>query len=212
MIIMENIHVRCLILLVILTICAVLMRSIAPDTRARITNTDLTRIPLTIGEWQGEEVPLDADVNAILETNAILARRYTRGQDTVWLVIVFYENSRVSLHLPESCYTGSGSHITSREITRVEPTGAAPFGANAMAVRGNKGNQEVLYYFESSGFRTASYPAMRWKALLSKFTRQSSTAALVRVSAYIAAEPGHTKEIVKNFAADAAPLISIHLK
>ncbi len=67
------------------------------------TEIDLSKIPLDIGEWRGKEIPIDKQTKDILETNSVLIREYTNSKDdAISLAIVYYKDSRIAFHLPES--------------------------------------------------------------------------------------------------------------
>lgn len=172
-----------------------------------VTNVDLSKIPMQINGWQGKGIPVESDVNAILETESVLMREYKKGNDVVWLAIVYYKDSRVSLHLPESCYTGQGSQIVERGIEKVN----TQITANKFVLKGNKGNQIVLYYFESGDFRTHSYRALRWNMIMNKLRRKSNSGALVRYSVPIAKSQGETLKRLKEFISEMGALLPNYL-
>lgn len=171
------------------------------------TDVDLSTIPIKVNGWLGKEIPVEADVNAILETESILMREYRKGNDKIWLAIVYYKDSKVSLHLPESCYTGQGSQIVERGTEKINDQ----IIANKFVLKGDKGNQIVLYYFESGDYRTHSYQSLRWNMILNRLKRKSNSGALVRYSIPIGQDQEASQEKLKNFIAEFGELLPKYL-
>jgi EpsI family protein len=178
---------------------------------AQKINPDISKIPLNLGEWQGEDIAIDNKTKDILETESVLMRKYVKGKNSIWLAIVYYKDSRVALHLPESCYTGQGSHIVKRDREDINIPGLKNFYANKLILKGNKGNQAILYYFETGDLRTSSYQTMRWQMMLNKLKSKSNSGALVRFSALSGPNPDETLKILKQFIKEISPLLSKYL-
>lgn len=172
-----------------------------------VTAVDLSKIPMKVNGWQGKEIPVETNVNAILETESILMREYQKGNNTVWLAIVYYKDSRVSLHLPESCYTGQGSEIVERGTEKINDK----IIANRFMLKGDKGDQIVQYYFESGEFRTHSYQSLRWNMILNKLKRKSNSGALVRYSIAIQNNRELSQKVLNDFIVDFGPLLPKYL-
>jgi len=182
---MQGFRIRYIILIGILSIFSVIIFWIQYKQPVQKINVDISKIPLNIGEWQGEDIAIDKKTKDILETESVLMRKYVKGDNSVWLAIVYYKDSRVALHLPESCYAGQGSHIVKRDKEKIDIPGLKSFYANKLVLKGNKGNQIILYYFETGDIRTGSYQSMRWQMMLNKLKAKSNSGALVRFSMVI---------------------------
>jgi EpsI family protein len=71
----------------------------------------LDKLPLQIGDWTGQEEPLDEDIIEATDTDAHISRRYSRynTSEQVWLYIAAGIRARDLMpHRPEVCYTGAG--------------------------------------------------------------------------------------------------------
>ncbi len=144
---------------------------------------DISEIPFHIGEWKAEEIPVDKQTKDILETENILMREYVNSKgEKILLAIVYYKDSRVALHLPESCLMGQGSRLTDRKPEKIGISVDNYFYANQIVTKSNSGNNLVLYYFETGSLRTNSYFKFRWQMLLNKLNGRSTGGALVRFS------------------------------
>jgi len=205
---MKRFQTRYLILICVLAISSLIILRIQNRQPVEKTNTDITKIPLKIGEWYGEEIQVDKSVKDILETESVIMRQYKRQDNLIWLAIVYYKDSRVAFHLPESCYVGQGAYIIKRDNERLTDLESNSFLANKLILKGNKGNQIILYYFATNGIITPSYPALRWQMVLNKLRAKSNSAGLVRFSALIKGNEQETLNLLKDFIKQAAWEIS----
>ncbi len=204
---MQGVNKNYIVLIGILIVTGLIAMGLNHFGAKPVTDVDLSKIPMKVNGWQGKEIPVESDVNAILETESILMREYRKGNDIVWLAIVYYKDSKVSLHLPESCYTGQGSQIVARGTEKINDE----ITANKFVLKGNKGNQIVLYYFESGDFRTHSYQALRWNMIMNRLKRKSNSGALVRYSIPIGRDQEASQKTLIKFIADFGGLLPKYL-
>src|SRR5207244_33812 len=65
-------------------------------------------VPARLGAWQGTDLPIDARVHDLLETDDVLLRRYRSAADLVDVLVVHAADSRKVAHPPEICFAGGG--------------------------------------------------------------------------------------------------------
>src|SRR5262245_57881820 len=92
----------------------------------------LERVPLAIGEWQGQPVEVNADQIAQAEIAGYVARRFeNRTGQIVNLFLVCGRSGPIAVHPPEVCYTGAGFKVIGEaqkcRITPATPTKPAEF-------------------------------------------------------------------------------------
>jgi EpsI family protein len=78
--------------------------------------SSINRIALTLGRWQGEEIPLADGVENMLRADSQLQRRYMSSDaDLVWLYVGYYGTERGGRpeHTPWVCYPSAGWVILS---------------------------------------------------------------------------------------------------
>ena len=77
---------------------------------ARSAQARLDAVPMTVGAWAGESVPVPPKHLRIAEAQAHLSRTYTRGRSgpAVSVLVLYGEPGPLGAHTPESCYAGSG--------------------------------------------------------------------------------------------------------
>lgn len=209
---MQKFNLRYIILVSILGIAALVifwMQNVQPVGGSTI---DINKIPLNIGNWKGENSTVDQKTKDILETESVLVRKYRNHEgEEVYLAIVYYKDNRVALHLPESCYTGQGSHIAERGKEQLKFSKTDDFVANKFVLKGDKGNQVILYYFETSDVRTGSYQTMRWHRMINRLKSKSNSGALIRFSSNIINNPEETLKLLKKFIKEIGPLLPEYL-
>jgi hypothetical protein len=86
----------------------------------------LSTLPLTIGDWTGEDLTLNPQELRLAEARASVIRRYVhRARGTaVTVVLLGGRAGPISVHTPDVCYRGSGYEETT-EATRMTLTDAA---------------------------------------------------------------------------------------
>jgi len=69
-------------------------------------------LPMNLQDWTAHDLPVDDETKAILETDDVLMREYTKpGEPPIFLSVVFAEENRKVAHPPEVCLTGSGFEV-----------------------------------------------------------------------------------------------------
>lgn len=151
------------------------------------TNT-LINIPLEFEQWRGEDVPLENLVFELLETNAIIHRRYysPKGQQ-VFLSIVHYPDNKVDFHQPESCLGGEG--ITTEKfpaLININNHGSnIEIRANQLIHNRNDIKSLIYYFYKADDFIGRSYVYLRFKLSLNKLRNKTKGGSLIRVSTNI---------------------------
>ena len=95
--------------------------SVKPDAAAAAARVD--DLPLTLGDWQGEALPVSA--REMQGLAGYVARRYVNRStgDAVTLALMSGRPRVVSIHTPDVCYAGSGYEVA--EPGKFGPQGLA---------------------------------------------------------------------------------------
>lgn len=111
-----------------LTFRAVAAQVSSPVNRIPFDPAALERLPRQIGNWSGQDVPLDEAVRERTGADAIVNRRYARrnGLESAVLYIASGVSARALVdHRPEVCFISSGWTLMSRhslELTLADGT------------------------------------------------------------------------------------------
>jgi len=106
----------CLLMLFFGTAYRVLVAQLAASVNTAVLSAAaLEQLPLQIGGWTGQEVPMDEAIVLATDTDAHINRNYSRhnNSENVWLYIAYGVKARDLMpHRPEVCYTGAGWTFT----------------------------------------------------------------------------------------------------
>ncbi len=86
-------------------------RLAAPVNTTSLPAAALERLPLQIGAWTGQKVPLDEAIVRATDTEAHINRRYSRhnSSENIQLYVAYGVKARDLMpHRPEVCYPGAG--------------------------------------------------------------------------------------------------------
>ncbi|MHB9155765.1 MAG: exosortase-associated EpsI family protein, partial [Endomicrobiales bacterium] len=85
------------------------------------------------------------------------------------------------------------------------------FHANKLVLEGSKGDQLVLYYFETGSLKTVSYGKMRLSLFRNRLLGKQQGCALVRFSLTRGEYPAQDLADLKDFAAEIAAILPAYL-
>lgn len=86
----------------------------------------LETVPMTLGDWDGQPMPMDARERQAAGGSGYLVRRYVnrRTGSVVSLLIVCGPSGPVSVHTPDVCYEGAGYQRVGAVVKHSLPTAA----------------------------------------------------------------------------------------
>jgi EpsI family protein len=166
-----------------------------------------THVTLGDASYSSEELLLEDQVLAILETDDYIYRRFTsesgtggRGFD---LLIVFSKNNRRGTHSPELCIQGSGERILDKGPVSVEydAAGDGPMAMREVVSQSNRRMVYYLYVFKSGDTYTTNYTMQQATILLHGLLRRDSAGALIRLTVPVV---GDDLDAARALARDAA--------
>jgi EpsI family protein len=113
----------------------------------------LARFPSTLGEWQGRDLPLGADVLKVAAVNDHLNRQYQSRGAALGLYIGYYQSQRQgeALHSPLFCLPGSGWQPVKTEAIDLhgQSNPAGERKVNALVVERGLDRLLVLYWYQT---------------------------------------------------------------
>ena len=129
---------------------------------------DFAAVPMAIGDYQGETLPIEASVYRFLETDVLLERRYAASGSTIRLSLIYAANWR-SLHSPAGCYPAQGWQIIADEQIEIpapanSPT-SAPLEARLLRVKKNGTELLAMFTFCHPGGTTGDWVQQGWRLM-----------------------------------------------
>lgn len=177
-----------------LAVCAVLVLATAVAGRLAASSStkvvDVSRLPLAVGPWHGQDEPLDEDVVRQLGADSYINRTYVAdGGTPVGMYVAFYAGQKPGdgIHSPLNCLPGTGWEPVAISTMAMPATSRAGT-LRRMLVR--KGEQQalVLYWYEVHGRALASEWDSKLFLLVDSIRLHRSDAAFVRVVVPAAAD------------------------
>jgi len=146
----------------------------------------LATLPLSIGNWQGQEdTTMEESILQILKLDDYVMRRYVDlGGHSLWVYIGYWETQRrgAQIHSPKHCLPGGGwEPLEARTVTIPIPTQPQPLEVNHYVIQKDSYRQLVLYWFQSQGRATASEVNAKLQLLSNSLFHNRTDGALVRL-------------------------------
>jgi hypothetical protein len=126
------------------------------ESRAAMADR-LTTIPAQVGEWSGEDVPLDPRLLRYAEADAALQRRYRRppqdGERTeATLIVLSGRSAPLAAHTPDICFENSGYRMEGEpQRFKPESAGGDSFWQARFARPGQPGAFQVYWAWSDGG-------------------------------------------------------------
>ena len=177
----------------------------------------LKQFPIQIGQWTGQDVPIEKDVLDILRPSDYLLRVYQSQDRTPYidLFIPYYRSQRAgeAPHSPQHCLPGSGwTPVENQHITLSIP-GHVPFPVNRYLITKGDARQLVLYWFWAHDRGVASEYWAKYYLVKDAIRMNRSDGSLVRVTTPM--YPGETADAAQQrllpFITDIVPLLNSYI-
>jgi EpsI family protein len=188
-----------LVLVAFIVACAATFWIKLKPVEARFS-ADLASLPMTIGSWQGETAPVDAEVEKSLEADGLISRIYTGEMgDTVQLLVVYRKYGRRGfVHRPEMCFPAAGYEIVSKSLTTVPYHGRKVQATKIIAQK--DGGSVVILYWYASGERTeASFVKQQVWMAMDRLKPYKYGWAFIRVTCPVVYSESDTMDRLQDF-------------
>lgn len=117
----------------------------------------IEEIPLTVGRWNGTDVPVQDEVRAILTADAIVHREYRDlGYEiTVWVIYWSSRNMVKGYHHPDVCWRNRGFRQESRDLVPISAGGGTiPITVREFArTSETHATRQLILYWTQEGAR-----------------------------------------------------------
>lgn len=157
----------------------------AMEPELPVLREPLTRLPLTIGDWSGQEAPaFKPDILAQLGVDEYLNRVYVSGDEPLSLYVGYYRSQREAdtIHSPQNCLPGAGWLPVSTSRIDVRVTNRPhPITVNRLLIQKGTDRQVVLYWYQSHGRVVASDYWSKAYLVYDAVRHNRSDAAMVRI-------------------------------
>ncbi len=186
----------------------------APVNTTPISPAVLERLPLQIGGWLGQEVPLDEAIVRATDTDAHINRRYSRhnGSESILLYVACGVKARDLMpHRPEVCYTGAGWTRTDKRSMELPLSNGMELPCRALQFsRGTLNTKKtvLLNYYIVDGQYCRDVSGLRDKAWQGSGTVRYVAQIQIVTSTTVNLNADSAVRLVCDFAAESASSIS----
>ena len=186
----------------------------APVNTTPISPDALEGLPLQIGDWTGQDVPLDEDIVRQTDTDAHINRQYSRhgGLESISLYIASGVKARdLAPHRPEVCYTGASWTLIDRDSIELPMDNGAKLPCNILQFsRGALSTEKVIVldYYIVDGQYCGDLSLLRWKAWRGSGTIQYVAQIQIITTITTNQTASAAKRIISTFAVESASLIA----
>ena len=185
----------------------------------------LNEVPMTLGPWTGEDIPISSAVLEVLGKGDFLNRVYARdagetlaGQAPkapVQLFIGYFPTQRTgqAIHSPKNCLPGAGWTFVSSGVTTFTDGAGKPYRVGDYIISDGRIKEEVLYWYQSHGRSIASDYAAKLHMMADSIRLGRTDAALVRVITPIEPDEQNAQARTRaiNFAKIVVPMLPAYV-
>ena len=195
---MRNLRTRVLCALILLVLASTVSGLVLYPQRMDRGSLKAARLPMMLGSWAGQEVPVEDYVKQILETDDVIQRNYTNplmDNIPVQLAVVFSSNNRRVAHPPEVCYRGSGWEVTRKQTLQLE---GLP-DLKRLIIESGASNKDLVIYCYKVGDRiTSNYYHQQYNIVVNQLMRRATASSLIRFSSPIRDSEAETERRIIN--------------
>ncbi|MEW6095670.1 MAG: exosortase C-terminal domain/associated protein EpsI [bacterium] len=177
-----------------------------------IKETKLKDFPKVIGQWQGEDQPIEEKVYKMLSKSDLLLKGYQNPKgDMILLFIVASSINPEAFHPPEVCFEGGGAQFLKKETPEIQ-VGKEKIKVNKLYIKRKDIEHLTLYWFRVGKRSTHNYYMQQVNMFFDQIMRKGSISALIRVVTIV--KDGKTNEafeLEKSFIKEITPLLDKYL-
>ena len=169
---------------------------------------DIREIPIKIGQWKAQEIPVAEHDYEILETRNLVLRDYRdKKGESVHLFVIYSETNRRVCHPPVVCLIGSGFQVTKSEKETLSLAGRT-FTVNRLIAKGAKKDQLVLFWYMLGNEFTDDYLTQQSRWILKQATGKPLGGAMIRIVTPITDDEAQAFERAKRFLQELLPILT----
>jgi EpsI family protein len=147
----------------------------------------LEQLPRELNGWEGQDLPANPEVEAVLGADASLNRQFRRSDGAeVGFYLAYFATQKVNsqIHSPRNCLPGAGWQVESigRRTLRL---GGVDRPVAWMQISSKRRVHEVAYWFCTRSGRLSGEYALKWDLVKCSLAGQPTNAAMVRYDAAI---------------------------
>jgi EpsI family protein len=180
------------------------------------TSRPLASFPLQVGEWAGQDVPLNSDVLQVLGKGDFLTRIYRApAKPPMDLYVAYFASQRTgsTIHSPQNCLPGAGWAPIASSRMFLPRTDGSSMPVNRYIVEKGSDRLVVFYWYQAHGRVVASEYSAKFYLVADSIRMNRTDGSLVRVITPI--DRDETEAIAENravaFTQHVVPLLDSYI-
>ena len=194
-------------LILILITASILSLGLYFRTRTSHDKVDVTKFPIAVGGWKGEDIETTEEEYKILETRNLVSRKYTNTKgEWIMLFMIYSETNRSVFHPPEVCMMGSGFEMTDKTVDTMESK-LRNITANKLLFEKQGYKELTLYCYKAGNLYTANYYLQQFYLAMHQVFGKNVPGATIRVSMALGADEKETLKTLRGFLKESIRLL-----
>jgi EpsI family protein len=166
-------------------LCALVLMHTVSHGESIVARQSLGELPHTLGDWTGEDRPLQERIVQAVSVSDYTNRVYfeAAANAPVQLYIGYYASQRTgdTIHSPKNCLPGAGWNPVRSEIAKISLPSGRQIPVNEYVIRRDQNKQMVFYWYQGRGRVIASEYAGKFWMVADAISRNRTDGALVRL-------------------------------
>lgn len=173
-----------------------------------VKETKLNDFPKIIGNWVGEDRPIEEKVYEILSESDLLLRVYKNAEGKkVSLFIVASSTNLEAFHPPEICFQGTDAQFLKKEIVEIQPQDKK-IKITKLYIKQSNQEELVIYWFRVGNKTIPTYYLHQLNMVIDQILLKKSISSMILLTAPIENKNIDSAfELEKSFIKEIAPLL-----
>ena len=177
---MKNVFIRFFIVITLTIITTIIIFRI--ENIEPLKNEMLFQFPMRIGQWTGQNIPMEGWVFESLETPYAILRNYcSTKQNDINFSIVWYSDKEIAFHSAAACLGGTGNKVKVDELYDIEAQHQQTYRIGRIITDRNTSRYLVLYYYICDGFISGDQFEIRKYVMMKRLSFKRTSAAFIRM-------------------------------
>jgi EpsI family protein len=171
--------------------------------------SDLESIPLDIGKWKGEKIPIDQATATSLKATDAIVRSYTDGENDLSLFIAYFRDQKYGsqIHSPRHCLPGGGWVVSDLERVPFN-LGDEVVTVNRMRISKLSQRQQMYYWFHTRSGNLCSEYSLKFDLVRNSLLLRPTDAIIIRITVFQGNKSAaESQQLAERFAQELMPSI-----
>jgi EpsI family protein len=146
--------------------------------------SSLASMPLQIGDWKGEDIPVSQATASVLQATEVLLRDFINAEnENIGLFIAYFRDQKYGsqIHSPRHCVPGGGWVVEGLERVPFD-LGVRQITVNRMTIANLANVNQMFYWFHTRTGDLASEYALKFDLVRNSLLFSPTDAVIIRLT------------------------------